>query len=73
MDVAKQSYLSLQKKYGGMYVLSDKPRGKVILASKNLGKAFKEAEKKGYPNPAVEYIEPEGVIIMYNVKISLRR
>jgi hypothetical protein len=69
--MAKISYTALQKKYGGKYILSDKPRGKVIVASEDLAKAFKVAEKKGYQNPAVEYIEPEGVIIMYNVKISL--
>lgn len=29
-----------------MYVLMDKPDGKVVAAAKNLGKAFKNAEKK---------------------------
>ena len=68
----KISYPELQKKYSGMYVLSDKPRGKVIAASKNLTKAFKEASKKGYPNPAVEYVEPAGVIVIYATKVSIR-
>lgn len=67
------TYSKLQKKYGGKYILSDKPRGKVIVASKDLAKAFKIAEKKGYQNPAIEYIEPEGVIIMYNGSILAGR
>ena len=69
----KVSYAKLQKKYSGMYVLSDKPDGKVVAASRNLGKAFKEAEKKGYKLPAVQYVEPEGTIAIYEVKISLRK
>lgn len=44
--MAKVSFTKLQKKYGGMYVLMDKPDGKVVAASRNLGKAFEEAEKK---------------------------
>lgn len=70
--MAKISYTQLQKKYGGMYVLTDKPDGKVIAASRNLGKAFKEAEEKGYQLPAVQYVPPYGVITIYEVKISLR-
>ncbi|OGD89076.1 hypothetical protein A3I53_01330 [Candidatus Curtissbacteria bacterium RIFCSPLOWO2_02_FULL_40_13b] len=69
----KISYAKLQKKYSGMYVLSDKPDGKVVAASRNLGKAFKEAEKKGYKLPVVQYVEPEGTIAIYEVKISLRK
>jgi len=60
--MSKVSYTQLQKKYGGMYVLTDKPDGKVVAASRNLKKAFKEAEKKGYDLPTVEYIEPYGVL-----------
>lgn len=70
--MTKTSYTQLQKKYGGMYVLTDKPEGKVVAASRNLGKAFKEAEKKGYDLPTVQYVEPYGVIAIYEVKISLR-
>lgn len=70
--MAKISFTQLQKKYGGMYVLTDKPDGKVVAVSRNLGKAFDEAEKKGYPLPAVQYIPPYGVITMYEAKIPLR-
>ncbi len=68
----KMTYSKLQKKYSGMYVLTDKPEGKVVAASRNLGKAFEAAEKKGYQAPAVQFIPPYGVITMYEVKISLR-
>lgn len=73
--LSKNLYLSpkLQKKYSGMYVLTDKPGGKVVAASRNLGKAFDEAEKKGYPLPAVQYVPPYGVIHIYEAKISLRK
>ena len=70
--MAKISFAKLQQKYGGMYVLTDKPYGKVVAASRNLGKAFKEAEKKGYKLPAVQHIPPYGVITIYEAKISLR-
>lgn len=66
------SYNSLQKKYGGMYVLMDKPDGKIVATSKNLGKAFREAEKKGYKLPFVQFIEPYGMIAIYEVTVSLR-
>lgn len=69
----KISYAKLQKKYGGMYVLTDKPDGKVVAVAKNLGKAFKLAEKKGYKLPAVQYVEPKGTIAIYEVKVSLRK
>lgn len=72
MHMAKISFAKLQQKYGGMYVLTDKPDGKVVAASRNLGKAFKEAEKKGYDHPAVQHIPPYGVITIYEAKISLR-
>lgn len=68
----KTFYAKLQKKYSGMYVLTDKPGGKVVAASRNLGKAFKEAEKKGYKLPAVQYVQPAGTVAIYEVKISLR-
>ncbi|TSC64778.1 MAG: hypothetical protein G01um101493_9 [Microgenomates group bacterium Gr01-1014_93] len=67
------SFKSLQKKYGGMYVLMDKPKGKVIAASKNLGEAFKKAENKGYKLPFVQFVEPFGMIAIYEVKVSLRK
>ncbi len=70
--MTKISFAKLQQKYGGMYVLTDKPDGKVVTASRNLGKAFKEAEKKGFPTPAVQFIPPYGVINIYEVKISIR-
>lgn len=70
--MARISFTQLQKKYGGMYVLTDKPNGKVVAASRNLKKAFKEAEKKGYEFPAVQYVEPYGTLAIYEVKISLR-
>ena len=69
----KISYSQLQKKYGGMYVLTDKPGGKVVAAAKRLGKAFKMAEKKGYNFPAVQFVEPKGTVAIYAVKISLRK
>lgn len=47
-----------------MYVLTEKPDGKVVAASRNLKKAFKEAEKKGVKLPAVRYIEPKGTNIL---------
>lgn len=66
--MTKISFARLQQKYGGMYVLTDKPNGKVVTASRNLGKAFKEAENKGFPAPAVQFIPPYGVINIYEVK-----
>lgn len=69
--MTKIAFTTLQKKYGGMYVLMDKPEGKVVAASRNLGKAFKEAEEKGYKLPAVQYIPPYGVITIYEAKIPL--
>ncbi len=70
--MSKISFAKLQQKYGGMYVLTDKPDGKVVATSKNLGKAFKEAEKKGYKYPAVQFVEPYGTLAIYEAKISLR-
>lgn len=70
--MAKISYTQLQKKYGGMYVLTDKPNGKVVAASRSLKKAFEQAEEKGYEFPAVQYVEPYGTLTIYEVKISLR-
>lgn len=70
--MTKIAFTTLQKKYGGMYVLTDKPDGKVVSASRNLGKAFEEAEKKGYQNPAVQFVPPYGIITNYEAKISLR-
>lgn len=63
----KISYAKLQKKYGGMYVLTDKPGGKVVATNKNLGKAFKVAEEKGYKLPAVQYVQPAGTVAIYEV------
>ena len=65
----KISFATLQKKYGGMYVLMDKPDGKVIIASKDLEKAFKVAEKKGYDAPAVQFVPTKGLKI-YEVSIQ---
>lgn len=70
--MTKISFARLQQKYGGMYVLTDKPDGKVVAASRNLKKAFKEAEKKGYEFPAVQFVEPYGTLAIYEVKVSLR-
>ena len=67
------SFTKLQEKYSGMYVLTDKPDGRVVAASRNLGKAFKEAEKKGYKLPAVQFIPPKGVIAIYEINLSLRK
>ena len=67
----KISYVTLQKKYGGMYVLTDEKSGKVVAANKRLDRAFEEAEKKGFKLPAVEYIEPSDRIVIYEVKVSL--
>lgn len=52
----KISQINFQKKYGGMYVLTDKPGGKVVAFSRRLDKAFKEAEKR---------------VITYHAKVSL--
>lgn len=71
--MTKLSFKTLQKKYGGMYVLMDKPNGKVVATSKKLGNAFKEAGKKGYKLPFVQYVEPYGMIAIYEVRISLRK
>lgn len=68
----KISFRTLQKKYSGMYVLTEKPYGKVVAASRNLGKAFVEAEKKGHPLPTVQYIPPQDTIVIYDTKISFR-
>jgi len=65
------SIAKLQEKYGGMYVLTDKPDGKIVAASRNLKKAFSEAEKKGIARPAVRYVEPKGTIAIYEVSLSL--
>lgn len=70
--MAKISFAKLQEKYSGMYVLTDRPDGKVVAASRNLKKAFKEAEKKGYKLPAVQFVEPKGMLHIYEVAISLR-
>ena len=69
----KTSYTTLQKKYGGMYVLMDKPEGKIVATSKNLGSAFKEADKKGYKLPYVQFVEPYGMIAIYEAKVSLHK
>ena len=70
--MGKVSYTTLQKKYGGKYILLDKPDGKIVAVSKSLERAFEEAEKKGYNLPAVQYIMPADRIAIYEVKISLR-
>lgn len=70
--MGKMSFAKLQEKYSGMYVLTDKPDGKVVAASRNLKKAFKEAEKRGILLPAVQYVEPKGTIVIYEIKVSLR-
>lgn len=64
--MGKMSFAKLQEKYSGMYVLTDKPDGRVVAASRNLKKAFKEAEKRGVLLPAVQYIEPKGTIVIYS-------
>ncbi len=70
--MAKISFAKLQEKYGGMYVLMDKPDGRVVATSRSLKKAFAEAEKKGYKFPAVQYVEPFGTLAIYEVEVSLR-
>lgn len=70
--MTKIAFTKLQKKYGGMYVLTDKPEGKIVAASRSLKKAFEEAEKKGYKYPAVQFVEPYGTLAIYEVKVSLR-
>lgn len=69
--MGKDIFKNLQKKYSGMYVLMDKPDGKVIAASRNLKKAFKQAEKKGIKLPVVQFIEPYSTIAIYEAKFSL--
>lgn len=71
--MGKISFAKLQEKYSGMYVLTDKPNGKVVASSRNLKKAFKEAEKKGVSLPTVQYVEPKGTIVIYEVKVRLRK
>lgn len=68
----KLSYRKLQEKYGGNYVLTDERTGQVIIADKNLGRAFKIADKMGYSTPSVQYVDPKDVIAIYEVKFSLR-
>lgn len=70
--MTKISFAKLQEKYSGMYVLTDKPGGKIIVASRKLGKAFREAEKKGYKLPAVQFVEPKDTIHIYEARVSLR-
>ena len=70
--VMKSSNMNFQKKYSGMYVLTEKPDGKVVAFSRRLDKAFEEAEKKGYHLPAVQHVPPYGTIVIYNAKISIR-
>lgn len=70
--MARISLVKLQQKYGGMYVLTDKPEGRIVAASRDLKKAFKEAEKKGIVRPAVRYVEPKGTVAIYALKVSLR-
>lgn len=55
-----------------MYVLTDRPGGKVIAVNKKLSEAYKEAEKKGYENAAVQHIPPKGLVI-YEAHFSLRK
>lgn len=69
--MSKVSYAILQKKYGGKYVLTDKPDGKIVAAHKKLSEAFKIAEKKGYSHPAVRHIAPTDRIAIYEASISL--
>lgn len=69
--MGKISFATLQKKYAGMYVLMDKPDGRIVAASRNLEKAFKTAEKKGFNLPAVQFVEPKGIKI-YEASFSLR-
>lgn len=71
--MAKISFNKLQEKYSGMYVLMDKPNGKVVASSRNLKKAFNEAEKKGFQLPAVMFVPQKGMIAIYEVAISIRR
>lgn len=71
--MTKISFAKLQEKYSGMYVLTDKPGGKVIAASRKLEKAFKEADKKGYKLPAVQFIPPRGIVAIYEIDLSLRK
>lgn len=68
----KISYAKLQKKYGGKYVLTDKPDGKIVAVDGNLGKAFKIAEKRGYKLPAVQYVHSTKTVAIYEIKVSLR-
>lgn len=66
------SFAKLQEKYGGMYVLTDKPDGKIVTASRDLKKAFREAEKKGIVRPAVRYVAPKGTVAIYAREVSVR-
>ena len=67
----KIPFSELQKKYGGKYVLMDKPNGKIVAVSKKLGEAFKEAEKKGYKLPFAQFVEPANIIAIYEVSSTL--
>ncbi len=53
-----------------MYVLMDKPDGKIVAASGDLKKAFKEAGEKGYELPAVQFVPSKGLKIY---EVSLRK
>lgn len=69
--MAKVSYATLQKKYGGKWVLTDKPDGKIVAVHKELDKAFRIAEKKGYSHPAVRHIAPIDRIAIYEASFPL--
>mgnify|MGYP001583837343 CR=1 FL=1 len=71
--MARISFAKLQEKYSGMYVLTDKPNGRVVAANRDLEKAFKEAKKKGYETPAVQFIPRKGTVVIYALKVSLRK
>ena len=65
----KISFSTLQKKYGGKYVLIDEKSGKIVAVSKNLGRALDKAEKKGFPLPFIQFVEPSNVIAIYEVSL----
>ncbi len=68
--MGKIAFTTLQKKYGGMYVLMDKPNGKIVAAALDLKKAFREAGEKGYELPAVQFVPSKGLKIY---EVSLRK
>ena len=60
-------FIRIQKKYGGMWVATDKEGTKVYAAGKGVGELMKNVKKKKIPQKkiAVGYIEKYGQTYIY--------